>query len=311
MKTVAIVKDINGYWPYYQKEFEKHGFRVDLYNIWLESERRRLFGSSFDGFVWRAKHDPKIRNLAKRLLYMYSEVLHIPTFPLWQDYWHYDDKIAQTMLLQKAGINTPETYIFYDKQEALDFIRNTEYPLVYKYPHGAGSANVGLLKNKWQARIYINRAFGKGIKTFFREEIQRHFVYLQKFLPDNKGDYKIICIGGKMFYGLFRENRPDKPLASGSGKLHTPELPQDLLNFVAEAHQKLQAHIMSYDIMKDEKGQWSVGEFGMIHGDLKTTAYDSAPLYCLKDGIWQTCEITRNRIERHIHYILSEAWKWI
>ncbi|HID38438.1 MAG TPA: hypothetical protein EYP36_02865 [Calditrichaeota bacterium] len=112
MKTVAIIKDINGFWPYYQKEFEKYGFRVDLFNIWLESERRRLLRSSFDGFVWRAKHDPKIRNLAKRYLYMYSQLFHVPTFPLWSDYWHYDDKIAQTILMQKTGINTPETYIF-------------------------------------------------------------------------------------------------------------------------------------------------------------------------------------------------------
>ena len=114
MKTVGIVKDKTGFSPYYKAEFEKYGFQVNIYDIWKHGEQERLLSDPIDAFIWRAKHTPRIKRLARRFIYMFNEQFGLPTYPDWHSYWHYDDKIAQTYLMKKYQIASPQTYIFYN-----------------------------------------------------------------------------------------------------------------------------------------------------------------------------------------------------
>lgn len=311
MKTIAIVKDRTGFWSHYRKEFEKYGFQVRLFDIWQRADQERLLSGSFDAFVWRAKHNPRIKRLARRFLYFFDRQIGLPCYPEWNAYWHYDDKIAQAMILKKYDIKHPDTHIFFEIQDALNFIRDAQFPLVYKCAHGAGSANVGLLKNERQARAYIKKVFTRGVKTFFKNEIQRDYVYLQEFLPGNRGDYKIICYGDHTIHGFFRENRADCPMASGSGKAEIHDLDNSLLHFVSDINRKLGFNVMSYDLLKDGQGQWAVSEFGIIFGDLTNKTYDQTPIYYRRDQQWEKQEMHDNQIERLVRYLLKTQWQWI
>ena len=173
MKRLALIKDVTKLWTIYKPVLEKHHIDVVTLDIFNHKDRQVLLEGKWDAFIWRAKHDPLIRNLAKRFIYLFDKELGIKTFPSWDSYWFYDDKIAQYYLMKQKNVPTPKTYIFFYVEEAMQFLSTAKYPLVYKCPSGAGSANVGLLKNRAKAERYARKAIKKGVKTFFKEDFKR------------------------------------------------------------------------------------------------------------------------------------------
>jgi biotin carboxylase len=234
-------------------------------------------------------------------------------FPALNDYWHYDDKMAQSFIFQKLEIPTPKTFVFYNKLEALNFIKTLQdFPIIYKASSGAGSSNVGLLNNKWKAKRYIKKAFGKGIETFFKEDLQRHYVYFQEFLKNNEGDFRIVCYGKDRMFGFFRRNKPSQKFASGSGIIDYGNIPEDILLLVYNTHKKLNyPTVMSYDILKDNEGRWVIGEMSVIFGDLKSKViYEKSPHYLYSDNKFEKIENPDDIQMFFIKSLLNE-WGWI
>jgi len=307
MKTVALVKDRNKFWTVYKEELEHYNVKVDLFDIWQKSEQDRLLSRHYDAFIWRAKHNPDIKNLAKRFIYLFDKVLHIPTYPSWDSYWHYDDKIAQHYLFQKLEVPTVPTHLFYNKAEALEFCRKAEYPMIYKCAHGAGSSNVGLLKNTKHAKNYINKAFGKGIKTYFKSEVQKGYVYFQDFLPDNEGDYRIVC-DSRLAYGFFRRNRKNEPFASGTADKEYNELPENVLNVAFDTHNRMGFDIMSYDLLRNRSNEWVITEISAVFGDLNLMKYH---YYLKTDEGWNRNPMDENVSQMAITHMIKNVWKWV
>lgn len=202
-----------------------------------------------DGFIWRFFHAPGSRLHAKRLLFAIEHGIDIPVFPDWKTAWHYDDKIAQTYLLQAAKIPIPETNIFWKRDNAIAFCRGTKYPIVLKLTTGASAQNVILIKNYSEAEIWIAKLFGAGLFNLsvpkrisrlnllkrmkdcigvlwggehpnpgFWFDLQKNYFYAQEFLPDNSFDTRITVIGNRAF-AFRRFNREGDFRASGSGKI--------------------------------------------------------------------------------------------
>ncbi|MBN1154079.1 hypothetical protein JXB12_04080 [candidate division KSB1 bacterium] len=307
MKTVALIKDRNKFWTVYQQEIERNSFAVDLIDIWSKSEQDRLLSNHYDAFIWRAKHNPEIKNLARRFIYLFDQILRVPTYPNWHSYWHYDDKIAQYYLFQKYDVPTIPTHIFFQKDEAMEFTRHAEYPMIYKSAHGAGSSNVGLLKSKHQARRYINKIFGGGVRTYFKSEIQKGYVYLQDFLPDNEGDYRVVC-DNRLAYGFFRRNRKNKPFASGSSLKEYIDIPEQVLDVAFDANRKMGFDIMSYDLLRNRDGRWVITEISAVFGDLNLIKYH---YYLRQEDSWKMTPMHENVSQMAISHILKNVWKWI
>ncbi len=101
---IALVKDITKLWTVYKPELEKYGAEVVLLDIFKEKDLERLLTGDWDGLIWRAKHDPYIRDLAKTILYYFDVELGVKTFPSWNSYWNYDNKVAQSFVLKKIKL---------------------------------------------------------------------------------------------------------------------------------------------------------------------------------------------------------------
>lgn len=307
IKTVALVKDKDQHYLSYEKELKKHHINLDLIDIWSKPEQDRLLSNHYDAFIWRAKHNPQIKNLARRYIYLFDQVVKVPTYPGWRSYWHYDDKISQYYLFQTHQIPTIPTYIFFRRDEAMEFVEHADYPLIYKCPHGAGSSNVGLLKSRHQARRYVNKIFGRGVRTYFKSEIQRGYVYLQDFLPGNEGDYRIYCFSNVLAFGIFRRNRKDDPFASGSDLIEYIDIPEQILDVAMNANQKMEFDIMSYDLLLNRDNQWVISEISCIFRDRKIK-YN---YYLKQDNHWQKRQMQDSISEMAISHILKNVWKWI
>jgi hypothetical protein len=229
-------------------------------------------------FMWWFPQMPGRGNWAKRLMLALDHALDIPLFPNRQSVWHFDDKIAQTYLLQAAGIPSPRTWVFWHKKDALSFCRTAQYPLVIKLAAGVMSRNVNLLHNVSEAEYWINRLFGAGlfsmehplnlarkrIRDSFRllakglpprparrADLQTNYLLVQEFLPGNDFDTRVVVIGNRAF-GFRRWNRPGDFRASGSGRLdRDPEqVEPDALRLAFRAARTLRTQSLSVDVLR-------------------------------------------------------------
>ena len=203
--------------------------------------------------LWHCSHsDPRDIVVARQILFA-LEHAGIRVFPDFRTAWHFDDKVGQKYLFEALDIPRLRTYVFVEKETALDWASKAEFPKVFKLRHGASSSCVWIVRDKRQARRLIKRAFGRGLPVYrpwenlnermYKRRIgknefvdvakgvvrlfyppqfskvlgrQTGYALFQDFAPDNDSDIRITVIGDKA-YGVRRLVRPGDFRASGSG----------------------------------------------------------------------------------------------
>jgi glutathione synthase/RimK-type ligase-like ATP-grasp enzyme len=208
-----------------------------------------------DALMWHFNQsNPKDVLFAKQLLFS-LETAGKKVFPDFHTSWHFDDKVGQKYLLEAVGAPLVPSYVFYDKQKALDWIKETRFPKVFKLRRGAGSAHVKLVRNKTEARKLVNKAFLRGFSQYdkianlkdrwykYRKGRaglwdvtkgilrlakttefakvagnERGYIYFQDFIPNNDFDVRVVVIGDNAF-AIKRMVREGDFRASGSGSV--------------------------------------------------------------------------------------------
>lgn len=135
-----------------------------------------------DAVMWRWTHGPSDKIKAYKILHAIEYYLGIPVYPNHATCWHYDDKVAQYYLLKSIGAPIPNTWIFWNKQNALKWANETMYPKVFKLSSGAGSSNVIKVNSKYEAQKLIFQMFNQGIFPMTMNEYRHR----QRLLPRNK-----------------------------------------------------------------------------------------------------------------------------
>ncbi len=194
------------------------------------------------------------RQPAHDLLPVIDKELQIKCFPNWNTCWHYDDKVKQYCLLKAREFPIVESFVFWDKHAAINWLEGAELPTIFKLRCGAASSNVIKVSSREHGRRLINRMFGrgicpdyffdsnnvrvrqfnlgfelrriagrawrliKGLDTRLHWRIEKNYVLFQKFLPDNVFDTRVTVIGERAF-GFRRFVRANDFRASGSGSI--------------------------------------------------------------------------------------------
>lgn len=218
----------------------------------------------------------------------------LPVYPNSNTCWHYDDKLGQKYLLESIKAPLVQTYVFYDLDSALEWVRSTTFPKVVKLRCGAGSAAVRMVRTRSQAVRVCKTAFSAGFpsnasyfidfstrvrkirgvrdalakikrmpgefKFKYVERIygprERHYVYFQEFIPDNDFDTRITIIGDRAF-GFRRFVRPKDFRASGSGNIdYDPRaIGPDLIQIAFDIIRKIGAQSLAFDFVRDQTGE--------------------------------------------------------
>lgn len=312
MKKLAIHQSKSGFhprWVAYCKENQIPYKEVNCYANDLIEQLQDCYA-----LMWHfSQSNFKDRIIAKKILFA-LEHTGFKVFPDFNTAWHFDDKVAQKYLLEGIGAPIVNSYVFYDKNEALEWIQNTAFPKVAKLRGGAGSANVKLIKNRKAAIKWIALSFGKGVKSNdkksavkeiwrkfrlgkvkFKEVIKRFtrllistpfdkvnpkewgYVYFQDFIPDNESDTRIIVVGNKAF-GLIRYVRANDFRASGSGVFNYEKtlFNKDAIREAFEVNNKLALQVGVYDFVFDKNNSPLIVE--LSYG-FSANAYDYCPGY--------------------------------
>tara|TARA_Y100001954_G_C15809031_1_gene604196 strand:+ start:1352 stop:2362 length:1011 start_codon:yes stop_codon:yes gene_type:complete len=270
-------------------------------------------------FIWHHMHHNKQDVLfAKELLYS-LELAGKIVFPNFKTNWFYDDKIAQKYLFESLNIDHVKTDIFYQKNKAISFLKNTNYPKVFKLRSGAGSLNVKLVLNKSQAIKYLNKMFYAGINRFdyradFLESLSKFksgsfsfkglvykfykyvydllspsqfkefgYYYIQDFIKNNSFDIRVIVIGDKAF-AIKRLNREGDFRASGSGKIlyDKSEFNTSIIKKSFQINKLIKSQTIAFDfIMNNNKPILVEASFGF-----NRLGYYSCTGYWDKDLNW-------------------------
>ncbi|MFC2088714.1 hypothetical protein ACFLSX_03855 [Calditrichota bacterium] len=258
-----------------------------------------------DLFIYRWAHIDEHRQIAATILPIIEKHYKILCFPNENTCWHFDDKIKQYYLLKKYDFPIIESFVFWEKKEALTWAINFEYPVVFKLKGGAGSQDVVLVKNAYQAKRLIYKMFGQGIKnseipvldnikykniTAFTRKIGRkifeitgnkkliwstnkNYVLFQKYLPGNLFDTRITIIGDRAF-AFRRMVRKNDFRASGSGNIdHNQDLiDKRCINTAFQISLALDFQTMTYDFIYDKDRKPYIAEISYAFMDLAVQA---------------------------------------
>lgn len=243
-----------------------------------------------DAFMWHHDHNCyKDLILAKKVLFALEHSGKL-VFPNFNTGWHFDDKVAQKYLLESIGAPLVPSYVFYDKNEAVNWVKQTTFPKVFKLKGGSGSSNVRLVHSKNEALRLIAKSFGVGIvhndfksyakeklrhftkngykvsdllkiayRFFFSPELSKHisrerdYAYFQDFCPNNNYDVRIILINNKAL-AINRMVRENDFRASGSGLIDYDNNNIDLkcVELAFGINKRLKSDCVSYDFIYNE-----------------------------------------------------------
>jgi glutathione synthase/RimK-type ligase-like ATP-grasp enzyme len=158
MIKLAIHKDNGGFSERWVAYCEKNNVFFKIVNCFDNNIIQQIRGCN--AILWHHHHnDFKDVLVAKKILFAIEQT-GIKVFPDFNTGWHFDDKIAQKYLLEIVGAPHVVSYVFYDKRQALNWIKRTTFPKVFKLKGGAGSANVKLVKSSDEARKLLKISFG-------------------------------------------------------------------------------------------------------------------------------------------------------
>lgn len=268
----------------------------------------------YDVFMWHHHHGVFKDVIAAKQIMFSLEHAGIKVFPDFKTAWHFDNKVAQKYLLEAIDAPLVPSYVFYEKEEAIDWANQTSYPKVFKLKGGAGAANVQLVRTRTEALKLIDKAFGKGFAQFdrlnhFKERYNKYksgqdtllgvakgagrlviptnfskqqspekgYVYFQDFIPNNDFDIRVIVIGEKAF-AIKRLVRENDFRASGSGNIvyDHQEINEECLKIAFSINKKAGLQCTAYDFIYDAEGQPIIVE---ISYGFSMEAYDSCPGY--------------------------------
>ncbi|MDD5216893.1 MAG: hypothetical protein PHN49_04065 [Candidatus Omnitrophica bacterium] len=229
----------------------------------------------------------------------------VKVFPSIPTCWHHNDKISQKYLLESLDAPVIPTYVFYDCQEALAWIRKASFPKVLKLREGSGGQHVWLLKTRDEARIMCQKAFGTGfyaleggcrkmikktrpakvvvdmcrtvyqtLKTFYISDngidgfpMRADYLYLQDYLQGNEGDTRISVIGNRAF-GFRRLGSSENFRAGGKKVVYDPSLiDRECIKIALAISRKGKFQSMAYDFLFDqEQGRPLICEISCVFG---------------------------------------------
>lgn len=243
------------------------------------------------GLMWHwAHYDYRAAIFARQLTYSLEQA-GVKVFPNSETVWHFDDKVGQKYLLESIQAPLVPSYVFFEKQKALNWARKTIYPKVFKLRGGAGAENVHIVKTPKDAERFISKAFGSGFKVknrynFLKERLwhfrrdqsiksflyiskglarllipkeaevnfptEKNYAYFQDFIPNNNHDIRIIVIGKRAF-AIKRMVREGDFRASGSGRIiYDPmQIPKECLTIAFNISERLRAQCLAYDFVFD------------------------------------------------------------
>ena len=215
--------------------------------------------------VWPDISDEVTKNMQDERLRIANLELNKRIYPSLQEVWLYENKRVQHYWLNAHGFKTPKTWVFYCLDEAVAFLDQVNYPVVFKSNLGAAASGVYIINNKKEALKKAKEFLKKGYKVKGEKSIprQKGSLYVQEYLPNVK-EWRMVRIGnsyfghGKDMAGQFH---------SGSGKANWDMPPQKAFELLHDITETGKFTSMDVDMFEDQSGNLYINELQTVFGN--------------------------------------------
>lgn len=248
-----------------------------------------------------------------------NDTLGINIYPTLTEIKIYENKRFLSDWLKTVNLPHPKTDVFFSQNQALDFSKNTVFPIVAKTNIGASGSGVRILHSVEEANGYIKRCFSsKGapksvgpklapgtfpqklykaltdfdlVKKKFAlykggyAEKQTGFVIFQKFV-EHSFEWRVVCIG-ESYFAHKKVKKGEK--SSGSLIKEYGDVPVQLLDFCESIMTRFSFYSQAIDIFESD-GEYLINEMQCIFGqsDPYQMVIDDKPgRYIRQNGEWQ------------------------
>lgn len=280
----------------WEKSCQRYGIKYDFidlaYSDWLQQLRK-------SNPCLCLLRPPGTLSYAKQMyderVYIISNVLNIPVYPSFEEVLVYENKRILSDFLKARNIPHPNTYVFYKKNEAIEFAKKASYPIVAKTNIGAAGSGVKIIKTEKELLKYCHLAFTCGIQrrrgpnknsgnsrswakkainspTFFfkklteykkrSKDVQKNFIILQEFIPHDF-EWRVVKIGESYFA---HKKAKIGEMASGTKEKVYDNPPIKLFNFMKNVCDSTNFYSQAVDIFETPKGGYLVNEIQTIFG---------------------------------------------
>lgn len=216
------------------------------------------------------------RALYEERAFFLEQVLHKNLFPRYAAIWPYESKRRCAMLLEASGIPHPRTWSFFSAAQAMRFLADASYPLVFKTDLGAEAYGVRILFSRKEGAAMVRRCFGRGVRcsVYDPRDRNRGQALFQEYLRDVR-EWRVIRIGDSYFA---YEKGKEGHFHSGSKITLFGAPPHGLLEFSRNALDKMGLDCVSLDVFVGADMSFHVNEIQSYYGATESNAI------CYEDG---------------------------
>lgn len=263
--VLGITKDPMGRYGNYEAACREIGVPYKLIDITGNTWTEEINKSKCDAFlVWPSHLTSMSKQLFdERIQILVNEMKKI-VFPSYNALFIYESKRRINDWLTVNSIPHPETRVFTDKQEAMNFLKSAKFPLVFKADLGSATSGIEIIRDMRTARWIVAACFGRGyaLKGSAWKERNRDHVIFQEYIADVK-EWRIIRIGNS-FFGHQKLKKGEFHSASKLVGWYEP--PRKLLNFCQDITEKGKFLSMAMDVFETTDGQYLVNELQALFG---------------------------------------------
>ena len=212
---LGILNEFTGSEKYYIAACEELGIEYEVIDVISTKWMERIKNSGCDGFLVRPSYAKQVwNNMYDEKLYFINKILKKPIYPSFDACYIYEDKKRMAYWLEAHDFPYVKTYVFYKKEEALNFLNSVNYPLVFKPNTGSAALGIKFIEGKNEGLKLVNKIFTKWRffnlgytkwkKTKYKfsypimDDKQHNFIIFQDKV-DVKVEWRIIKIGESYF----------------------------------------------------------------------------------------------------------------
>jgi len=156
-----------------------------------------------------------------------------------------------THFCRKNELAAPNTHIFYQQQEALDFLRQTDFPKIIKLSYGP--SNYG--------GYFVHKVDSADEAISLLQEKRYLPAYIQDFVP-MKADIRVMLIGHQPVCAFWRRPPEGEWLTNTSqgGSMDYQDVPQEALDLAVAASKAANSEYWASDIAVSFDDKYSILE---------------------------------------------------
>jgi len=280
-------------------ENSKHKLNYDIIDITRDNWLEEILSKDFDCFLTRPPGKIAFfKQLYDERIYIINQVLGKRIYPSYEEILIYENKRMLAYWLKANNIPHPTTWIFYHKDDALQFGETCKMPIVAKTSIGASGSGVKIFGERKELIDYLDSAFSKkgvarrwgpnlrrrqkckriikrlknlpeSYEYFKKKHVdatidpQKGFVILQEYCK-HAFEWRAVKIGESYF--AHKKMPRAGEMTSGTSEISWDNPSEKLLDFMKMVCDKRGFLSMAIDIFEPKQGNFLVNELQCFFG---------------------------------------------